>query len=220
VLGDLSYSISAVSDTYTTGSLPDVFFILFYLVIALGLGVMILRRDVFRRIGPASRYRINHVFLNYKNGCIISHAFSLKARQFTDDDVLMGMLVAIQDFARESFADKSPDQLEQLKYGDMSFILHRRGKVMLVAGIDGEISSDLHDRFDSVLDSIEERYGRILKDWDGTTAPLRGTKKMIATLLTEEESTMVEPAPDTYEKVTLEDNRLSRRKDGAPAEEE
>jgi hypothetical protein len=201
VMGDISYSTLAIAEIYTTGSLPDVFFILFYMIIALGLGIMVVRREIFKRIDPVGKYTISHVFLNYKNGCIISHAFSRRARQFTDDDVLMGMLTAIQDFARDSFADKSPDQLEQLKYGDLTFVLHRGKNVLLVAGIQGDIPSDIHGSFDEVLEHVEKNYGRILVDWDGSVAPLAGTKRIIASLLTEEEGPPANIKPVKYEKV-------------------
>jgi len=199
VMGDISYSSLAIAEIYSTGSLPDVFFILFYMIIALGLGIMIVRREVFRMIDPVGKYTISHVFLNYKNGCIISHAFSRRARQFTDDDVLMGMLTAIQDFARDSFLDASPDQLEQLKYGDLTFVLHRGKNVLLVAGIQGQIPGEIHEKFDAVLDRVEKKYGKILKNWDGTVAPLAGTKRIIASLLTEEEG-----PPATIELVKYE----------------
>lgn len=183
-LGDLLYAHFVVRGIYRSGSLPDFFLLMSYLVIALGLGVMLRMKDVFSRVEPTGPYTVDHVFLLHRDGSLISHAISGRARKDVDGDQIISMLVGIQDFVRGSADDRERTGLDELKFGDLRFIVQKGTRVFLVASVQGQYTPDIRRKAWEMVNRIESRYEKQLAAWAGKGGNLSETKEILATMLT------------------------------------
>ena len=72
-------------------------------------------------------FKIKEIFLIHEqSGILISHVSSSLNDKTTDADIVSGMLTAIKDFVKESFASDSGSQsLNEIQYGDSRIILEK-----------------------------------------------------------------------------------------------
>jgi hypothetical protein len=183
-LGDLLYAHFVLRGICHSGSLPDVFLLASYLVIAFGLAVMLRVKDIFSRAEPTGKYSMDHVFLLHRDGALISHAISDRARKDVDGDQIISMLVGIQDFVRGSSDDRERTGLDEFKFGDLRFIVQKGTRVFLVASIQGQCTPDIRRKAWEMVNRIESRYEKQLAAWAGTGGNLSETKEILATMLT------------------------------------
>jgi tetratricopeptide (TPR) repeat protein len=131
-------------------------------------------------------YTIEELFLIYRDGRLIHHN-TRRLRPEVDNQVLGGMLIAIQHFVGESFREKDAakgDILNELRYGKTRILIEGGRWVHLALVISGEEPEDLRPRMRKVLTDIEEKYRSTLENWDGDISKLWGTKKMVEPLIT------------------------------------
>jgi hypothetical protein len=182
-LGDLLYAHFVIRGIYHSGSLPDIFLLSSYLVIAFGLILMLRINDVFDRVEPTGKYTVDHVFLLYKDGSLLSHAISDRARKDVDGDRIISMLVGIQDFARDSFDPGGKKRLDELNFGDLRFLCQKGAHVFLVASLQGQATPDIRKRTWEMVNRIESRYEEQLSAWPQGGGRLSETKEILETLL-------------------------------------
>jgi hypothetical protein len=99
-----------------------------------------------------------------------------------DDQVLGSMLVAVQDFVRDSFKDETSFTLRKLDFGGKSVLLERGESIFLAAVLHGKVSKKVTRRMKSVLDEIEEEFSLELLDWDGDLDKVRGVNDIMKKL--------------------------------------
>jgi hypothetical protein len=127
---------------------------------------------------------IEDIFLISDNGILLAHK-SKELRPDMDDDIISGMLTAIQDFVGDAFADKSKSNLRRLDFGDSEIHL-KRGKGFYLAVVlsgTGEEPTDLEDKLDKTIEKIEAEYGTVLENWKGHYRDVRGIKDYLDELL-------------------------------------
>lgn len=124
----------------------------------------------FYGLGLKNKARIDELFLLHRSGELIRH-HSRSLRAEVDSDVLSAMLVAVQNFVRESFNFRAGD-LEELKFGDEKIMLIHGEHVILAAVIDGPFPQRLAAPMREALDEIENRFGDSLDEWSGLTDDL------------------------------------------------
>jgi hypothetical protein len=140
-------------------------------------------------------FKIEDVFLIYYDGTLISHKSNKKSNRI-DDDILSGMLVAVQDFIRDSFrqsADGESKQraafngdewsLNQLKLkGHDIYIEH--GKYVSIAIIyTGKIGWNLKLKIKDIMRHIERDYSKTLKTWSGNMVKVKKIGALIDPLM-------------------------------------
>jgi OOP family OmpA-OmpF porin len=123
-------------------------------------------------VGKGDRAQIHQLFLLHKSGLLIKH-YSRSLRGDLDSDILAAMIVAVQNFVRETFRF-GPGDLEEMKYGTHKILLVHGQNAILAALVSGHYL----DRMKSVLRQsvarIEEEYAPQLRDWTGMMSDLRG----------------------------------------------
>ncbi len=124
-----------------------------------------------------SRVDIEEVFLVYRDGVLIYH-LSRSLSQDKDEDVLSGMLTAIQEFVRDAFVYGEHRELHQLDFGDYRIMIERGDRVYLAVVYAGK-STVVRKRVRSVLDHIETAYRGVLEDWDGDMEKVAGARDLI-----------------------------------------
>ena len=124
-----------------------------------------------------SRADIEEVFVVYRDGVLIYH-LSRSLSQDKDEDVLSGMLTAIQEFVRDAFVYGEHRELHQLDFGDYRIMIERGQHVYLAVVYSGK-GAVVRKRVRSVLDQIETAYRGVLEDWDGDMEKVAGARDLI-----------------------------------------
>jgi hypothetical protein len=124
---------------------------------------------------------IDEVFLMYRDGRLIKH-FTRRLKPDVDQDILSGMLKAVQDFIRDSFKGET-GELDQMNFGRFQ-ILMGHGRFITVAAITmGNEIEPFRPQIIKAIDSMESDYEIILRDWDGDVEQLNVLGRYIMDLI-------------------------------------
>ncbi len=121
---------------------------------------------------------IEDVFLVYRDGVLISHLSRTLIRE-KDEDVLSGMLTAVQEFVREAFQYGERRELQKLDFGDYRILIERGTYVYLALVYAGRDSAALHRKVQAVIKRIETEYASILEAWDGDMEQFVGARDLL-----------------------------------------
>jgi hypothetical protein len=131
-------------------------------------------------------YTIEELFLIYRDGRLIHHN-TRRLRPEVDNQVLGGMLIAIQHFVGDSFRGKDQpkgDILNELRYGKTRIVIEGGRWVNLALVITGQEPEEMRGRMSKAITDIEDKYRSTLETWDGDASKLWGAKKMVEPLIT------------------------------------
>ena len=129
-------------------------------------------------VSRRQRPEIEEAFLVYRDGVLISH-LSRSMLHEKDEDVLSGMLTAVQAFVRDSFRYGERRELHDMGFGDYRIVIERGEFVYLAVVYRGRDSGSVRRKVRSVIDRIESAYGGLLRRWDGDIDEIRGVGDMI-----------------------------------------
>jgi len=167
----------ARSAPVTMTILPDLSLLPYILGIGSALGVVavvIVRRRM--------HIEIEEAFLVYRDGVLMYH-LSRSLVQDKDEDVLSGMLTAVQEFVRDAFRYGEHRELHQLDFGDYRILIERGKLVYLAVVYSGNESASLRKKVRGVLDHIETTYRPVLEKWDGDMDKVVGARDAIRDIL-------------------------------------
>ena len=122
------------------------------------------------------------IFLISEAGILIAHK-SRELRPDIDDDILSGMLTAIQDFIKDALKDKCKSGLKRLDLGDGAIHLKRGNSFYIAVVLSGTEPANLESKLNKTVAKIEAKYGKILEHWDGNRNKLTGMKDQLDELL-------------------------------------
>jgi len=159
-------------------------------VFGLAVAVLLIRRD---------HVEIEDAFLVYRDGVLISHLSRSLLRE-KDEDVLSGMLTAVQEFVREAFQYGQHRDLQQLDFGDYRILIERGRYVYLAVVYSGEESPAIRKKVRTVIALVEKQFGSVLERWDGDMEEVMGARDLIReTLLGTNGHNHTEHATPQYE---------------------
>jgi hypothetical protein len=160
-------------------------FILLGVIAAVACGVvgyvLVKRRAAARSTISA----IDDIFIIYKDGRLITH-HTRQLRPDVDDQVLGGMLTAVQSFMKDSFTDGEERNVKEISYGEKKILIEHGSYIFLATVIRGHGTSELHESMKNAVENIEREYGEVLKDWIGETSVLKDAKKWLKALIEED----------------------------------
>src|SRR3989449_69073 len=110
-------------------------------------------------------YEVEDVFVIEGGGLLLTHA-SRSDGADVDPDVMAGMLTAIMNFARVSFAGGA-DELRRLELGDQTVVIERSPKFILAVAITGKPPGEVQEEMRIFLERAERRYGPMMARWTG-----------------------------------------------------
>ena len=125
-------------------------------------------------------YRVEDVFVIEGNGLLLAHTSRDEAPE-VDSDVMAGMLTAIMNFARTSFASGS-DELRRLELGETTVAIERSPRLILAVAATGEQPKENREEMRAFLDRAERRYGPLIATWSGDAAAFPGLRAMTSRL--------------------------------------
>jgi hypothetical protein len=130
---------------------------------------------------------IEDVFLVYRDGRLIHHD-ARRLKPEVDQDVLGGMLTAIQDFVNRSFpsSDGTPGAVREIRYADNRILLEKGQFVYLAVVTDMVDAAALQARMASLVRLIEVRCRGGLAEWDGNLESVAEAKRLSRMILSDE----------------------------------
>jgi outer membrane protein OmpA-like peptidoglycan-associated protein len=117
-------------------------------------------------------YQVEHVFLVHRHtGLLIAHVAAENAVS-QDPQLVSSMLVAIQDFVRDSFSGAEHQGVDSVQLGDLRLWSEPGPFAALVAVIRGDPPEGLHDAMRNTLSRIHAERHHALESFDGDSAGL------------------------------------------------
>jgi OOP family OmpA-OmpF porin len=115
-------------------------------------------------------YQVEHVFLIHRHtGLLISHVAAENAAG-QDPQLVSSMLIAIQDFVRDSFSGAEQQGLDTVRLGELWLWSEPGPFATLVAVIRGNPPEGLHEQLRTVLSRIHEDRPHALENFDGDSS--------------------------------------------------
>ena len=100
------------------------------------------------------RFRVEQVFLIHRETGILLQHVAAEIESIQDEEVVSGMLTAIQDFVRDSFGGRQADALESLRVGELTVWIEQGPQAILAGVIRGNPPQELREVFEHALESI------------------------------------------------------------------
>ena len=117
-------------------------------------------------------YQVEHAFLIHRHtGLLISHVTAANASS-QDPQLVSSMLVAIQDFVKDSFSGAEHQGLDTLQLGELRLWSEQGPFATLVAVIRGNPPEGLHNILRTVLTRIHAARPQALEHFDGDSSIL------------------------------------------------
>ena len=124
-------------------------------------------------------FRVEQVFLiHQETGLLLRHVSAANA-DVQDADMVSGMLTAIQDFVRDSFATREGEKLETLQVGELNVWIEQGPHAILAGVIRGNAPQQLREIFQETVEKIHLQFGAALKRFSGDAAPFIGTQPLL-----------------------------------------
>ena len=115
-------------------------------------------------------YQVEHVFLVHRHtGLLIAHGAAENAVS-QDPQLVSSMLVAIQDFVRDSFSGAEHQGLDSVQLGELRLWCEPGPFALLVAVIRGDPPEGLHDAMRNTLSRIHAERHHALENFNGDSA--------------------------------------------------
>lgn len=133
-------------------------------------------------------YKVNELFLIYRNGCLILHKNSDDfVRDDSDADIIGAMFTAVQDFTMDSFAHLknkkiSHDEnwrLKKMEFKNNNILLDRGKRVYLAVVFTGRLGKKLELDLRKMRIEIETKCKSELEDWEGNMDEMKEIKSII-----------------------------------------
>lgn len=114
---------------------------------------------------------IDEIFLLHRDGRLIKH-YTRRLKPDFDEDILGAMLVAVQDFVKDSFRNES-GPLHEIKFGELGIKICRGKHILVTAVISGADHEQVFRKILSSIGDIESKHADTLQDWDGDLDKVR-----------------------------------------------
>jgi len=134
----------------------------FILVVAVLTGTNVVGLLTVWRSSPTI---VDEVFLMTPNGMLLKH-YTRRLRPDQDEDILAGMLTAVQNFVRESF-DEAGGKLNEIRFENYDILISHSKNIVIAAIISTKKPERLRDQLKTATDDMESQYGEMISHWSG-----------------------------------------------------
>ena len=107
---------------------------------------------------------VDEVFIITNTGIMLNHYVKTESTRI-DEDILAGMLSAVQSFIKDSTKRKS--ELKQLRLGDFDILVEKGDNITAVAFTTSKEASAIIKQLRRLVDDIEGSEAETLRNWDG-----------------------------------------------------
>jgi outer membrane protein OmpA-like peptidoglycan-associated protein len=128
-------------------------------------------------------FRVEQVFLIHREtGLALGHVTAASVT-IQDPSMVAGMLSAIQQFVRDSFASPHQDSLDRMTVGEWEIWIEDGPRAVVAAVIRGHAPADYRLAMKQTLEQIERDFTTALDTFHGDTGPFRAAEARLETLL-------------------------------------
>lgn len=121
-------------------------------------------------------YRVEQIFLIHRKTSMCLLHVAADSAITKDSDMVAGMLSAIQDFARDSFATGDDAALEEFRVGELQVWIAPGPHAYLAAVVRGTPPRELHSSLEETIESIHVLKGTALANFEGDAAPFESLR--------------------------------------------
>ncbi len=128
-------------------------------------------------------YRVEQVFLIHREtGLVLGHVVGPSAAT-QDADMVAGLLSAIQQFARDSFAPDKTETLGNMTFDELQIRVVTGPGAVIAAAIRGHAPESYTLAMNETLEDIQRFYGSALANFDGDASPFHSAEDRLLPLL-------------------------------------
>ncbi len=182
-LEPLAGSTPVNDDTSNDGESAGFFILIILLVVAALVGYFLATRKKGEVPPPVEENGtiIDEIFFMYNDGRLIKH-FTRRLKPDMDEDILSSMLVAVQEFVKDSFGGDE-GALDEMKFGRFQALMGRGEHIIIAAVIIGDETQPFKPQISKCIADIEEKYEEQLAKWDGDVTSIKGSFKYVVDLI-------------------------------------
>ena len=135
-------------------------------------------------VATTEGFTVQDVFVIHSSGILVSHVGREEEPRpgAPDQDVMAGMLTAIMNFARVSFAEAS-HELKGFDLGQKKVVIERGSRIILAVVFLGREPVSIADEMRAFISRAERKFGVLLDSWNGSMDEMVGIRAMTARLL-------------------------------------
>jgi hypothetical protein len=123
-------------------------------------------QQILEHVEAEKNTSIEDIFLLHRSGLLLKH-YTKRMRPNVDSDVLSGMLVAVQEFIKDSFRGEK-GALNEIWFGDVRIVVLEGQWTIVACLVRGERVTDIQPQIAAAMREVEDKYGDLLMNWDGT----------------------------------------------------
>lgn len=128
-------------------------------------------------------YRVEQLFLIHRETSLSLLHVTADAALSKDSDMVAGMLSAIQDFARDSFATGEDSDLEEFRMGELQVWIAPGRRAYLAAVIRGNPSLELRPTLEETIETVHVLKGSDLAEFKGDAAAFESLRPELESCL-------------------------------------
>jgi hypothetical protein len=128
-------------------------------------------------------YRVEQLFLIHRETSLSLLHVTADAALSKDSDMVAGMLSAIQDFARDSFAIGEDSDLEEFRVGELQVWIAPGRHAYLAAVIRGNPSLELRPTLEETIETVHVLKGSALAEFKGDAAEFESLRPELESCL-------------------------------------
>lgn len=129
------------------------------------------------------RYRVEQIFLIHRETGLLLQYAARSDQVVQDSDLVSGMLTAIQDFVRDSFAGAGGQEIETIELGEFNLWVQHGPTAILAAVVSGTPPPELHNVLQHILERIHAEYGPLLASFKGDAAVFAEARPLLDSCL-------------------------------------
>jgi hypothetical protein len=128
------------------------------------------------------KFTVEDIFLTHRDGRLIAH-YTRELRPDRDEDILAGMLTAVQEFIKDSMGKQEVLKRFEFQMQEKKVLVESGNNAYIAVFTRGEVPQDASNQLRIFLEDIEEAYVDVITDWSGDTSAFKGLKDLLDTLL-------------------------------------
>ena len=135
----------------------------------------------FFMIWRSSPTIIDEIFLMTPDGLLLKH-YTRRLRPDQDENIMAGMLTAVQNFIKESF-DEHGGRLKEIRFENYDILISHSKNVVVAAIISTAKPEKLRTQLKLVTEELEQRFGDKLTTWSGDRNEIGGVDAVMKQLI-------------------------------------
>ena len=137
--------------------------------------------EVTARVAEERETALEDVFLLHRSGLLLKH-YTRRLRPNIDSDILSGMLVAVQDFIKDSFRGEG-GALNEIRFGDLRIVVAEGKWTIIAAVVRGRNALNIQPELLATIQDLESKHEDLFFEWDGTMDSLPEVNGMLMDLV-------------------------------------